>query len=1061
MPLSFTKQNLVHWAGVQVLKEAEAMVAKGLVLKSVFEPPVVHGDILWNNRPLKAALTLHPDNTVESDCPCYANRERGVICPHVIAIAVDLIHRSTDPMREAKYQDEIRRAKRLESVPDNAYLTRVPPNTPGSHPARLILTLNHGWLATPDSIPLSVTVECRDTQLPIQDVATDLPLVLEGNDEALLFVLEDICEGPVHSSLSVSTTDFLNILRLRTGNTLDCEAGPPKTVNAASVTTLLKMDLDEATGAITLNAHTELPFLDAPELPHYLIAGTSGWAYGADNFWPLENLLPRPYHAIYAEPVVVQRPDVLQLIHRELPVLEACARMESSLSPDLFTIEPARPSFRLLARGSPASLSATLYARYGDLDLVAGKPDAREHFGIPDPHDMLRYTVRNPAAEQRALDSLRPLGFSGPCGDDLGSIIDNRAVLNFLGSSLPLLRRRGWRVELQGKVAPYIETLEFATPVVHVHESNANWFDIGFDYEAADGQSISSVDIQQALRKGDSFLRRGDRTVLIDQDAIDSMQAVFTDCESGESNQPGCFRLPSIYAPFVKSSLDSLDGIDIEDTPSWRDQAARLNRSARLEDVALGPDLERTLRPYQKDGVNWLRFMESSGFCGLLADEMGLGKTVQTLVWLQLTRINNACRNQPALIVCPTSLVENWEEEAHRFVPGLRVMTLMGPERKERIERLEETDIAITSYALLRRDIDVYGEREFSIAVLDEAQHIKNRSTQNALAAKRIRAAHRLVLTGTPVENGVSDLWSIMDFLMPGYLASHRVFREHYEIPISHGGPEADVAQANMRRKIHPFLLRRLKTQVAKELPPKIEKIQTCLLTRDQKAVYQELLKASQRKINGLVATNGFNASRMEILTLLMRLRQACCHLDLLKLPDLKANAPSAKLDAFLELLDEAMDSGHRVLVFSQFVSMLKIIRTELEARSLSYCYLDGSTKERLKVVHKFNTERDIPVFLISLKAGGTGLNLTGADMVVHFDPWWNPAVENQATDRAYRIGQKRTVYSIKLIAGGTVEEKVLQLQKRKQAVIDATIESDESAIHKLSWEDIQGILQL
>jgi len=442
---------------------------------------------------------------------------------------------------------------------------------------------------------------------------------------------------------------------------------------------------------------------------------------------------------------------------------------------------------------------------------------------------------------------------------------------------------------------------------------------------------------------------------------------------------------------------------------------------------------------------------------------MGLGKTLQTLTWLQLPRLDPAARNKPALIVCPTSLVENWAREAQQFTPERRVLVVSGARRHERWEEIPSSDLVITSYALLRRDIERYAACDFGVAVLDEAQHIKNRSTQNAVAVKQLRARHKLVLTGTPVENGVADLWSIMDFLMPGYLGDYELFRGSYEQPIAAGDRDGEVAQAKLRRKLHPFLLRRLKRDVAKDLPEKLVKTSFCVLTPDQQRVYNALLQESRRRVGDLMAQKGFARCHLEILAILMKLRQVCCHLELLKLPELaKAEGPSAKLEQFFEILDEAMDGGHRMLVFSQFVSMLQIIRRELEARGLPYCYLDGQSKDRLAQVQHFNQERGIPVFLISLKAGGTGLNLTGADMVVHFDPWWNPAVEDQATDRAHRIGQKRTVYSIKLIAEQTVEEKVLALQRRKQAIIGATISSaDEAIMQSLKWDDVRELLGL
>ncbi len=337
--------------------------------------------------------------------------------------------------------------------------------------------------------------------------------------------------------------------------------------------------------------------------------------------------------------------------------------------------------------------------------------------------------------------------------------------------------------------------------------------------------------------------------------------------------------------------------------------------------------------------------------------------------------------------------------------------------------------------------------------VLDEAQHIKNRQTQNAQAVKAIRAPHRLVLTGTPLENSVLDLWSIFDFLMPGYLGAAKDFRERYELPITRE-KNAD-AQARLARRLRPFLLRRLKRDVAKDLPAKLEQVSFCELTDDQRAVYRQVIEASRQEV--LAAEPGSGKSRMVVLNALLRLRQVCCDLRLLKLENADPTTASGKLDLFGELLEEILDGGHRVLVFSQFVSMLTLLRAALEAEGVEFGYLDGSTTDRAAVVTRFQ-QTQVPVFLISLKAGGVGLNLSGADTVIHFDPWWNPAVEDQATDRAHRIGQTRVVTSYKLIARGTVEEKILQLQSRKREIIQATLGSEEGLVAALSWADIQGL---
>jgi SNF2 family DNA or RNA helicase len=467
---------------------------------------------------------------------------------------------------------------------------------------------------------------------------------------------------------------------------------------------------------------------------------------------------------------------------------------------------------------------------------------------------------------------------------------------------------------------------------------------------------------------------------------------------------------------------------------------------------------------------------------------MGLGKTLQTLAFLNSLRDTNtraqgdsdgSSAKLPHLIVCPTSLVFNWAAEAKKFTPDLRVLALHGPDRHELFEHIPSHDIVVTSYALLRRDAERYREMEFDVVALDEAQHIKNRQTQNAQAVKAVKSRHRIVLTGTPLENSVLDLWSIFDFLMPGYLGTAKDFHERYELPITKG--KSAEAQTRLARRLRPFMLRRLKKEVASDLPEKLEQVSFCELTPEQRGVYQQIIEASRKEVLEAVGAQGIAKSRMVVLTALLRLRQICCDLRLLKLQkpehaatensealendstaqpfDRTASVPSGKLDLFGELLEEVIDGGHRLLVFSQFVGMLTLLKEKLAADGVEYCYLDGSTTDRAAVVERFQTNAAIPVFLISLKAGGVGLNLTGADTVIHFDPWWNPAVEDQATDRAHRIGQTKTVTSYKLITRDTVEEKILTLQNRKREIIRATIGGEAEFAASLSWEEIQELL--
>lgn len=1063
LPSAITKKMVTSWGGEEVYAQAERLVKKGAVLKADMQGDTLTGVIARESASeIYTKLRLLGDgNRIESLCPCFTNRNQGLVCPHVVALGITLMLRHADPLREQKYLEDQRRARRLAELGTAAYL----PRTPRGIPARLALTLAPTWQADfwKDRVGITLLILSGPDIFSPDSLPKGTGLALPPEDDNLLTVLEDICEGPPPARFEVSAPDFLNILGVATKTRIAVAGKDTLTAEPLAMQTVLRVDFDRTTGELLIYPHTELPFARTGELPVYLVNGRRGHVCANGHIWPMKHILPIPYHSIYQRDEVVPRERVINFLRRDLPALQALTPLEMELPADLFETTPGHPLFRLELQGTRASLRASLSAAYGPHTFIAGIPDTQAEFALPDPDDLLKYHTRNLPAENAALGLLARCGFEKTATGH--TLVGTREVLNFLGSGYPSLRRSGWKITFTGKLAELIDALPAVTPVVQIAEKRDGWFDVGFAFDCHGGPPLPPADIQRAINRGDSFFEYNGQPLLIDRDAVESMRSIFSDCQSRESATPGHFLMPAAYAPFVQSSLNAIDGVDVEDPPDWREKAAARNRSGntRLRPVPLGT-LEGTLRPYQKEGVYWLRFLEDSGLNGLLADEMGLGKTLQTLTWLSLPRADPDAQGKPALVICPTSLVENWNREAETFVPHLRRLVISGPDRDTLFARIPQSDLVITSYALLRRDLDAYRAFKFSVAVLDEAQHIKNRSTQNAVAAKQICASGKLVLTGTPIENSVADMWSIMDFLVPHYLGEYDLFRERYELPIAAGDRDGEIAQAKLRRKLHPFILRRLKKDVAKDLPDKIVKVSFCQLTLDQQRVYNALLAESRRTIGDLVKAKGFDRARFEILAILMRLRQVCCHLDLLKEHHKPGTyeAPSAKLDAFFEILDEAIDGGHRILVFSQFVSMLKLLRAELDQRGLSYCYLDGSTQDRLAQCQRFNLTPSIPVFLISLKAGGTGLNLTGADMVVHFDPWWNPAVEDQATDRAHRIGQKRTVYSIKLIAEHTVEEKVLAMQQKKQAVISATIgTTDESVMQKLSFDDIRDLIGL
>ena len=471
---------------------------------------------------------------------------------------------------------------------------------------------------------------------------------------------------------------------------------------------------------------------------------------------------------------------------------------------------------------------------------------------------------------------------------------------------------------------------------------------------------------------------------------------------------------------------------------------------------ALPSGLHAELRPYQREGFAWLALLFEQGLGGVLADDMGLGKTVQTLALIAHAR-EQSPGAPPFLVVAPASVLPVWRREAERFAPDLRVRVLEGTSsarggRGE--EDLEGVDLVVTSYAVLRLDEELFAPRRFQGFVLDEAQFVKNRRSRTHLAAKRVRAGMRLAITGTPMENSLDDLWAIMDLVAPGLLGSAIGFRRRYTLPIASG--EAPGRMEKLRRRVRPFLLRRTKELVAKELPEKHEEVLTVTLSPEHRAVYDSVLQRERKKVLGLIDTD-LDRSRFIVFRSLTLLRMLALDPSLVD-PEEYSDVPSSKLEALFDRLEEVIGDGHRVLLFSQFTTYLDRVAAELSARGIGFAHLDGSTRDRDAAVSGFR-DGDAPVFLISLKAGGFGLTLTEADYVFLLDPWWNPAAENQAVDRAHRIGQDRQVMVYRMIAEDTIEEKVLALQRRKAELFDALTDGGEAFRSAVTAEDLRELL--
>jgi superfamily II DNA or RNA helicase len=692
--------------------------------------------------------------------------------------------------------------------------------------------------------------------------------------------------------------------------------------------------------------------------------------------------------------------------------------------------EPPRPRLRIAARrgaSRPGELEAEASFQYGDAAVPEGAP------GWAVPGDPPRVHVRDAEAERAALARLAALGARRATyqGREEGP---RRLSPARLGPLVVTLAREGWHVEAEGRL--YRRPGQTSLRV----SSGIDWFDVegAVDFE---GQKVTLPRLLQALRRGES-------AVVLDDGSVGMLP---------EEWLRGQAALARFGAPegdalrFHRSQAGLLDALlaarpEVATDAAFERARAALRRFEGVKPEAAPPGFAGRLRGYQRQGLGWMAFLREFGFGGCLADDMGLGKTVQVLALLEGRR---GQATKPSLVVVPRSLVFNWKEEAARFAPRLRVADHTGLERAREASALARADVVLTTYGTLRRDAALLTEVDFDYVVLDEAQSIKNRGTESAKAARLLRADHRLALSGTPVENHLGELQSLFDFLNPGLLG---------RTPLARGDGDLDEeGRAALARGIAPFILRRTKAQVAKDLPPKTEQTLWCDLEPEQKGLCDELRDHYRASILESVERQGLARSKMHVLEALLRMRQAACHPGLVD--PRRKDGPSAKLDALLPRLVDVVEEGHKALVFSQFTSFLALLKPRLQEAGLVHEYLDGRTRDRAARVRRFETDEACRVFLVSLKAGGLGLNLTAAEYVFLLDPWWNPAVEAQAIDRTHRIGQTRPVFAYRLVARGTVEEKVLALQETKRALADAIVRADEGLLRGLRREDLELLL--
>ncbi|HEY0489131.1 MAG TPA: DEAD/DEAH box helicase, partial [Telluria sp.] len=673
--------------------------------------------------------------------------------------------------------------------------------------------------------------------------------------------------------------------------------------------------------------------------------------------------------------------------------------------------------------------------------------------------DVTEIISRDSAAEAEALAELDNLGFHKPGTAPLNGLagalqLESQAHwLRFAADGLDTLPAHGWKVVKSPKYRYDVVAVEdWYADIDEPAEAGNAWFELELGIVVNQNRVPLLPVLVQLIRNAPTDF---DPEVLAVHADADQMLATLPD---GVRVALPWGRLKPILGTLgelyfndkIKSKvrLSTLDAARLEELARgtdlrWtggeqlRETGRKLSQFGSVQKVPTPASLQATLRDYQADGLAWMQFLREYNLAGILADDMGLGKTVQTLAHILIEK-ESGRMTKPALVIAPTSLMTNWQEESARFAPSLRVLLLQGKERMDLFDKIEEHDLVLTTYALLPRDEEKLREHEYHLVILDESHYIKNTRSKAAQSAGLLNARHRLCLSGTPLENHLGELWSQFHFLLPGLLGDEKTFNSQFRHPIER--QDDPLRRALLNRRIRPFLLRRTKDNVAKELPPKTEMVRKVELTGGQRDLYETVRLAMDKKVRDEIDKKGVARSQIVILEALLKLRQVCCDPRLVKaLPARKKDSGSAKLIDLMQMVDDLLEEGRKILVFSQFTSMLELIQAELDARRIPYALLTGETRDRAAQVAAFQ-QGAVPLFLISLKAGGVGLNLTAADTVIHYDPWWNPAAENQATDRAWRIGQDKPVFVYKLIAKGTLEEKIQLLQQKKSDLANSIL---------------------
>ncbi|MDP3850390.1 MAG: SNF2-related protein [Luteolibacter sp.] len=1002
----WSEETLRTAASWKAFKEGKSLFERGAVIESKAGQSSWRGAVTGGKRPFRVSVTMKSASDIEARCSCPENQSSGEICAHAVAVGLAAL---------------------------------VP------HPA----------LAQPAQT-LAPTQNAPVVAREILFAPNWRESLSRGKFTATLGVSKDAGPTPADFRLTewlaeqrVAEKEVLNLHleHSRAAAFLEAISGHPAVFAGKDRKPMLIATGQRLKLADTLVQNGAFRLSPAPDSAEWSEIGGSFWRSTDDALTRAgEGIMPASLASVWA---ALARGAPVEIPVRSL--LENLETWQDWLGfpadgwLDSLHFVPAASRFHLTLEGSLQHLEARLSVVYGDA------PPLSPGLGLV--HDLPRLAgdrceIRDLPSEERAIKRLEIAGFQ-PIDRAAGSWVlrGESSISEFLTRALPDLRDR-WSITEGPRFGLVRKDIVLVSPAIEILGSGVDWLSFDLKFQTSDGTQVPTEEVRRLLRSGKAAGKiSGGRRLIVSSDMMDLIDPLFSELDLEQAG--GHFEVSARSGEVIREIRKKLHQSPISSDLNTGD--------AFVSPVTLKADL----RPYQALGAAWLldRVRRFGG--ALLADDMGLGKTVQTIALIESLLVGNRSDTGLVLVVATTSLLGNWRAEFARFAPARRVRILHGAGRDEERERVGAGEVILTSYGTLARDLAWHLKREYRAVVVDEASLMRNPDTDHAKAVSKLKGSCRVALTGTPVENSIRDLWSVFRFIQPGWLGGREEFRERYELPLASGEAAASVME-RLRLKTSPFLLRRTKEQVAPELPSKLLIDEFCDLSPDQQTVYRELLIEGRRRVDAIADSGNPGAARMQMLTALLRLRQTCCDLALFESERFKrllVARRSAKLQRLLELLEEAVNGNHKVLVFSQFQKQLVEIGKCVSERGWDCLRLDGQTRNRQQLVDKFQAGDGPPVFLISLKAGGYGLNLTTADTVVHFDPWWNPAAEAQATDRAHRIGQTRPVTVYRLLTRDTVEEKVVRLQAKKRNLAAAIDENGGGEAAGWKMEELASML--